>query len=240
MKTFSFYHRETGDFHAKVVALNLSDNEILQCAADNSPIDHLPIEGAYDRLSQRVEIARRDEQFAAMRTSHAAKVEAARNTHKENLPVELARHESSQQQQKTLRDAAIADAIDNNRPRPRDFVENPFVEPLFVDPVFDEAAEMHKATLAAIVDYQPLQSSVDDEWDAETKRWRLTSAAQERNSLDLKARADIERLQASQHRPIRELALDPTNQDARDRIAEIDKQISALRPNLAERVPAKI
>lgn len=46
------------------------------------------------------------------------------------------------------------------------------------------------------------------------------------------ARTRIEALERQQLRPLRELAIDPTNAEARTRLAEIDAQIATLRTQL--------
>jgi hypothetical protein len=47
-----------------------------------------------------------------------------------------------------------------------------------------------------------------------------------------RARARIRALEAKQERPLRELSIDPNNADARQRLAEIDAEISELRGDL--------
>lgn len=52
MKTWSFYHQDTGIF-ANVVVRSTDDR-----AGDfNTPADHKPIEGQYDPARQRVDVA---------------------------------------------------------------------------------------------------------------------------------------------------------------------------------------
>jgi hypothetical protein len=81
-----------------------------------------------------------------------------------------------------------------------------------------------------LVDYQPPAPSPDHEWNDAEKEWRLSAAAkrtmQERNA----ALSQINVLEQSQARALRELALG--DETARDRLTVIDEQIAALRPKL--------
>ena len=52
MKTVSFHHKETGIFSSAV--LTSTDDSAI---AINTPRDHVAIEGAYDPLSKRVDVA---------------------------------------------------------------------------------------------------------------------------------------------------------------------------------------
>jgi hypothetical protein len=57
VRQFSFYHRDTGELHGKVVTLNVPDHEMEQAAASNAPADHLPISGTHDWKEKRVDIS---------------------------------------------------------------------------------------------------------------------------------------------------------------------------------------
>lgn len=79
-----------------------------------------------------------------------------------------------------------------------------------------------------VVDFVPEQPSEEHEWDGESKRWALSRAA-----LDSRATRDaIQKLEMSQHRPLRELSIDPNNAKARQRLADLDARIAALREKL--------
>ncbi len=83
-----------------------------------------------------------------------------------------------------------------------------------------------------VIDHQPPQPSADHEWHAETRRWRLSSEAQARADARITARARIAHLETAQLRPLRELALDFGNKEARLRLQEIEAEIAALRASL--------
>lgn len=75
-----------------------------------------------------------------------------------------------------------------------------------------------------VVEYQPPPPSADHEWNAATKRWQLTAAAQKRHGDALQARA----LEGQQHSLVRRLALNPNDADARARLQALHDQITLL------------
>jgi hypothetical protein len=77
--------------------------------------------------------------------------------------------------------------------------------------------------------WQPPQPSPEHEWNEDTKRWRLNEAAVAKHEARAKALEQIAALEASQARPMRELALDSANAPARERLSEIEAQIARLR-----------
>lgn len=85
-----------------------------------------------------------------------------------------------------------------------------------------------------VVEYQPPTPEPAEhyEWSATIKRWvkRAEIAAAERASAQ--ARAEIQRLEVQQLRPMRELQLDPNNTDAIMRLDAINTRIAELRPRL--------
>ena len=85
-----------------------------------------------------------------------------------------------------------------------------------------------------VVDYQPPQPSEHHEWNETTKRWVLSQAEQKRIADIAMAKAQIEKLEGSQLRPLRELALDQYNADARYRVNQIEEQIAAHRAIIKE------
>jgi hypothetical protein len=97
---------------------------------------------------------------------------------------------------------------------------------------FDMCSQRVDVKTGQLVDWQPPQPSPDHEWNAETRRWQLSQAIQERRARRQVALARIMALEASQARPLRELARDPTNAEARKRIDAIEEQIVALRGSL--------
>lgn len=225
MITVSFYSLQSGMFSGKTFSTN--DENVSVAITLNTPDGHAHVIGEFDHLSQRVDVDARDKALDVARTSYSANGQSARAAHEQRMLELCEQHEYSQQQQKTMRAAAIADAIANNRPRPRELVLTPFVEQPFIAPVWDEAAELHKATLAAIVDYQPPQPSPDHEWHAESKRWRLTAEANHRNKVRAAAIARIAELEIKQARRVRELLSQNDQQ-----LKAIDDEIKGLRGNL--------
>ena len=82
------------------------------------------------------------------------------------------------------------------------------------------------------VDWIPPQPGDDHAWDGERKRWRLSDDATRRSAATRSAMDTISRLESMQLRPLRELALDPTNVASRERLADIDAQIENARHTL--------
>jgi rare lipoprotein A (peptidoglycan hydrolase) len=80
-----------------------------------------------------------------------------------------------------------------------------------------------------VIDYQPPQPSPDHEWNADARRWDLSAAAAERIGRRAQAASRIEALERAQARPIRELAIDPSNAEARKRLEAIEGEIASLR-----------
>lgn len=80
-----------------------------------------------------------------------------------------------------------------------------------------------------VVDHQPEKPSVEHEWNPATKRWELSEAAATRNATRAAALSRIAQLEAAQNRPLRELARDTDNAEARKRLDAIDEEISKLR-----------
>jgi len=86
-----------------------------------------------------------------------------------------------------------------------------------------------RSATGEVVDYQPVQPSPEHEWNSDTKRWVVSAAAADRTRKRTAALARIAALEAAQHRPLRELALNPQNADARKGLETIDSEIGGLR-----------
>jgi hypothetical protein len=56
MRHFHYYHSETGVFHGDSIAVN-APKMVEETARANCPTGHKIIEGTFDRLSQRVDVA---------------------------------------------------------------------------------------------------------------------------------------------------------------------------------------
>lgn len=82
--------------------------------------------------------------------------------------------------------------------------------------------------------YDRLSQRVDlDTGEVVEHRDEALNAARQREARARAARRRIARLEAQQARPLRELAIDPNNAAAKQRLAEIDAQIAELRTDIA-------
>jgi hypothetical protein len=145
MKTYSFYHKDTGAFNGvKFSSTDPNDVEL------NVPADHIAIEGHHDHLSKRVENGE-------------------------------------------------------------------------------------------VVDFQPPQPSPDHEWNGETKRWQLTTAVARSHIDRLTALGQIEILEATQHRIVREsllaVILGQESKSHYQRLLAMDDEIAKQRKIATEFLP---
>lgn len=99
-----------------------------------------------------------------------------------------------------------------------------------IEGAHDHLSKRVDVATGEVVDYQPPAPSVDHEWNDASKRWQLSAAAQAKIDKRAAALARITQLEASQHRPLREMMLDPIGGVAR--VREIDAEIAALRKDL--------
>jgi hypothetical protein len=152
MKTWSFYAKETGLFvDLRHSAMSDAHLEI------NTPPGTVAIEGVFDHLSERVDLAA---------------TEAAKKS----------------------------------------------------------AAEADPAPIV-VVGFQPQQPSSEHEWNATTKRWQVTAAAEARALARASALAQIGALETAQHRAVREAVLGIAAGIVA--LQKIDQQIAALRAQLS-------
>lgn len=97
----------------------------------------------------------------------------------------------------------------------------------------DQWKILHGNDLKAVdgdTDARPTCPGPDYEWDESQHVWRPTVKSISKVSLLLQ----IELLERQQARPHRELALNPQNKMALERLESIDQQIGELRGNLSE------
>jgi hypothetical protein len=94
----------------------------------------------------------------------------------------------------------------------------------------------HSAPSDFVVDYQPPKPDDDHEWRENAvngrPRWVKKPEVVARERRAAAAQRDIERLELAQHRPLRELTLDPQNATAKQRMQEIEDAIAAKRLEL--------
>jgi len=101
---------------------------------------------------------------------------------------------------------------------------------------FDPLSQRVDVETGEVVDYQPPQPDDDHEWREKVvegrPRWVKKREIVAREARAATAQADIDALERKQLRPMRELALDPSNAPARQRVAEIEAEIVAKRVDL--------
>lgn len=101
-----------------------------------------------------------------------------------------------------------------------------------IEGMFDHLSQRVDVESGEVVDYQPPQPDADHEWIAEARRWRKRPEIAEAERLDRRSRERIAELEIAQLRPLRELAVDPDNAAAKQRLVEIEAEIAELRPSL--------
>jgi hypothetical protein len=99
-----------------------------------------------------------------------------------------------------------------------------------IEAALDHLSQRFDLATKAVVDFQPPAPSADHVWNATSKRWTLNPAARAKLAARNTALAKIRALEASQARPLRELALGDAT--AAKKLADIDAQIKALRSSL--------
>jgi thiamine biosynthesis protein ThiC len=99
-----------------------------------------------------------------------------------------------------------------------------------IDGSHDHLSQRFDLTTGQLVTYQPAAPSADHAWNAETKRWQLSAAAQEKIDQRQQALFTIAQLEAGQARTVREALLGSA--DALERLRVNDAQIAELRKTL--------
>lgn len=94
---------------------------------------------------------------------------------------------------------------------------------------FDHLSQRVVLETGAVVDWVPPPPSSAHTWSPETRRWTLPAAAADADRRRAAARSRIRDLEAAQARPLRELAIDPHDLEARRRLQAIDEEITAAR-----------
>ena len=83
-----------------------------------------------------------------------------------------------------------------------------------------------------VVDWKPPKPDDDHEWNG--TRWILTVAVAAVRKKRRDTQAEIENLERSQLRSMREVILDSTDDIAKDRLSGIERQIAILRAGITE------
>lgn len=78
-----------------------------------------------------------------------------------------------------------------------------------------------------IVDHQPLQPSIEHEWNAERKRWLLSAESAAKQRKRIAAQTRIRQIEQSQARRVREILAENDQ-----RLKTMDQEIAALRADL--------
>jgi hypothetical protein len=91
-----------------------------------------------------------------------------------------------------------------------------------IEGTFDPRTQRFDSRAGMVEHWRPAPPSDDHEWI--DGAWRLSAAAIRRRTL-----AQIRAIESQQLRPLRELAVDPDNPIARERLTSLDAQIAALR-----------
>jgi hypothetical protein len=102
---------------------------------------------------------------------------------------------------------------------------------------FDPLSQRVDLTTGAVVDYVPPQPDEDHEWRDNVingrPRWVKKPEVVERELRVAGARREIERLESTQLRAMRELLIDSSNVEARGRLQEIEAAIAEKRKALS-------
>lgn len=96
-----------------------------------------------------------------------------------------------------------------------------------MDGAFDSLSQSVDIETGEVIDYQPPSPSVDHEWNAATKRWQLTVAAQSKIDDHAASMVTITGSELRSLRALREFALGLPG--AEDRLKAIEAEIVAAR-----------
>jgi len=97
---------------------------------------------------------------------------------------------------------------------------------------FDHLAQRLDVESGLVVSWIPSQPDADHEWNPTIRRWMLAADIARRRYNHDAALEGIDAAERRQLRAMRELALDPNNSEARQRLQQIDQEIAALRDDL--------
>jgi hypothetical protein len=219
---YSIYRKSDG-----VIISHMESDEAHIC--QNVPTKCSYLIGHHDYRTLRIDVEHLEEKIdadvARARDEHIANTEAKWKAHQEAMFV--ARDEHNLKQAELVRKNRVerSAAMRENRPLPKSIEPAPFIEHWFIEPKFDEIEAVRQAMLTTLIDYRPPAPSMDHEWNHETKRWQLSLNAH----ACKQAIAEMERLELKLIRPLRELSIDPLNQDALAKRDEVEARCNQLR-----------
>ncbi len=203
MRNFSFYEAGTGLFIGRTYKTDDADElRRTSAIAAHTPAGCKALEGLFDHLSQRVDL------------TAVARIDEQRQKIKESMQALAKDHPHAAFDGCRCETAQACEA---SRKTHKDLRA--------------QLASLQDAG-SIVVDYQPPAPSADHEWNAETKRWEISAAVQERQQRRQGALQSIAALEARQLRPVRELLRNPSDIAARARLDSIEEQIAALREQL--------
>ena len=104
------------------------------------------------------------------------------------------------------------------------------VDHIVIDGHHDHLCRRVNVETGELIDYQPPQPSPDHEWDVTTKRWNINAEIQERQQKQLRASAELDRLEKKAIRMLIEITLGDLTQLSR--LTALNAQIAKLREDL--------
>lgn len=120
---------------------------------------------------------------------------------------------------------------------PDDWLPSPPDGHVAIEGDFDHLSKRFDLSTLTVVEYQPPCPDDEHEWDSTTDptrpRWRKRREVVERERQRAVSLSRIKELEEKQLRPLRELARDPENAEARRRLVQIDTDIAELRASLS-------
>lgn len=101
---------------------------------------------------------------------------------------------------------------------------------------YDHLSQCVDISTGKVIEYQPPKPSENSVWNDKTRRWEKHPLVADAVRRAEQARQSIAELEVSQRRPLRELALDPSNFLAKERLLGINAQIEEQRKYLSKAI----
>lgn len=102
-----------------------------------------------------------------------------------------------------------------------------------IDGEYDARCQRFDLDAGEVVSFIPERPDDDHEWNDRRKRWEKRADVQISDAARQDVQRRIEKLESKQLRPMRELARDPEDIEARRRLDQIDTEIAELRSVLS-------